>query len=77
MSAKITKGQIVQAVAGLPEDATVDDAIERLLFLSKIEAGLEQVRRGETIPHEEVRRRIEAQIASWQQSSGPLAPART
>ena len=77
MSATITKGQIVQAVAGLPEDATVDDAIERLLFLSKIEAGLEQVRRGETIPHEEVRRRIEAQIASWQQSSGPLAPART
>ena len=66
MIAAITKGQIVQAVTGLPEDATVDDAIERLLFLSKIEQGLDQVRRGEAIPHEEVKRRLEAKIASWQ-----------
>lgn len=66
MTAPITKGQIVQAVAGLPEDATVDDAIERLLLLSKIEQGLDQVRRGETISHEEVERRLEAKIASWQ-----------
>ena len=66
MSATITKVQIVKAVSGLPDDATVDDAIERLLFLSKIEQGLEQARQGETIPHEEVKRRIEAQIASWQ-----------
>lgn len=58
----ITKSQIVQAVADLPEDATLDDAIERLLLLSKIE----QAHRGETIPHAEVRRRIEARIATWQ-----------
>ncbi len=66
MPATISKGQIVKVVADLPEDATVDDAIERLLLLSKIEQGLEQAQRGETIPHEEVKRRIEAQIASWQ-----------
>ena len=66
MTASITKGQIVKAVSDLPEDATVDDAIERLLFLSKIEQGLDQVRRGDTIPHEEVKRRLEAKIASWQ-----------
>jgi hypothetical protein len=66
MPATITKGQILKAVAGLPENATVDDAIERLLFLSKIEQGLEQARNGEIISHEEVKRRIEAQIASWQ-----------
>lgn len=66
MTGTITKGQIVQAVAGLPEDATLDDAIERLLFLSKIEQGLDQVRRGETISHEEVEHRLAAKIASWQ-----------
>lgn len=66
MTTSITKGQIVQAVSGLPENATVEDAIERLLFLSKIEQGLDQVRHGETIPHEEVQRRLEAKIASWQ-----------
>ena len=56
----------MKAVADLPEEATVDDAIERLLLLSKIEQGLEQSRRGETIPHEEVKRRMEEKIASWQ-----------
>ena len=66
MPATISKGHILKAVADLPEDATVEDAIERLLLLSKIEQGLEQSRRGETIPHEEVKRRVEALIASWQ-----------
>ena len=66
MPSTITKGQIVKAVSDLPDDATLDDAIERLLFLSKIEQGLEQARRGETISHEEVRRRLEEKMASWQ-----------
>jgi len=66
MSTTITKGQIVKAVSDLPENATVEDAMERLVLLSKIEQGLEQARRGETIPHAEVKRRIEAKIASWQ-----------
>ncbi len=67
MPSTIAKQEIVRAVNALPDDATVDDAIERLLLLGKIEQGLEQARRGETIPHEEVRRRIEAKIAAWQQ----------
>ena len=66
MTATITKGQIVKAVSDLPEDATVEDAMERLVLLSKIEQGLEQARRGETISHADVKRRIEARIASWQ-----------
>ena len=66
MPVAISKSHIVKAVEDLPEDATVEDAIERLLLLSQIEQGLEQARRGETIPHDEVKRRVEALIASWQ-----------
>ena len=65
MTAAITKAQIVEAVAGLPDDATVDDAIERLLFLSRVEQGLREAQQGETIPHDEVRRRLEAKMAAW------------
>jgi hypothetical protein len=36
MPNSISKGQIVKAFIDLPEDATIDDVIERLL-LSKIE----------------------------------------
>jgi len=40
MSQATTKAKIVRAVEELPEDATIEDAIECLLFLHKIEVGL-------------------------------------
>ena len=49
---------MVEALRELPPDATVDDAIERLVFLAKIEAGLAELDRGEGIPHEEAKRRL-------------------
>jgi hypothetical protein len=36
------KVEIVRAVQDLPEDATVEDAMERLYFLAKVERGLLQ-----------------------------------
>lgn len=36
------KQDIVRAIQDLPEDATVEDAIERLYFLAKIERGLKE-----------------------------------
>lgn len=55
---RITRDRIIEALRELPPDASVDDAIERLVFLAKIEAGLAQLDRGEGIPHEEVKRRL-------------------
>ena len=48
------KTEIVRAIQDLPDDATVEDAMERLYFLAKIERGLEQSD-GETISHEEIK----------------------
>ena len=42
-----TKAKIVRAVEDLPEDATIEDAIERLVFLHKVERGLAEARSGE------------------------------
>ncbi|MCW5825756.1 MAG: hypothetical protein KIT38_04395 [Gemmatimonadaceae bacterium] len=47
-----------QAVEALPDDATVEDAIERLVVLAEIEHGMADADAGRTIPHEEVRRRL-------------------
>ena len=58
MTVRITRDRMVDAIRELPADATVDDAIERLVFLAKIEAGLKQLDRGEGIPHDEVKRRL-------------------
>ena len=58
MSAINSRDRMIEALRELPPDATVDDAIERLVFLAKIDAGLAQLDRGEGIPHDEVRRRL-------------------
>lgn len=56
MPAQLTRDRIIDALRDLPADAGVDDAIERLVFLARIEAGLQQLERGEGVPHEEVKR---------------------
>jgi predicted transcriptional regulator len=53
-----TKAKIVRAVEDLPENATIEDAIERLVFLHKIEIGLAQAREGKTMPLDEVEARL-------------------
>lgn len=51
------KRAAVRAIQDLPEDATVEDAMERLYFIEKVERGLEQSD-GETISHEEIKLRF-------------------
>ena len=49
---------MIEAIRELPDDASVEDAIERLAILAKIEEGLVQLDRGEGIAHDEVKRRL-------------------
>lgn len=58
MARRLTRERMLEAIRELPEDASVDDAIERLVLLAKIEEGLTQLDRGEGIPHKEVKRRL-------------------
>ena len=53
-----TKDRVLDAVRDLPEDATVEDAMERLYFLAKVEEGLRQAKAGQTMSGEEARKRI-------------------
>ncbi len=58
MSQPTTKEKILRAVEELPEDATIEDAIERLVFLHKVEVGLKQAQEGKTVPLDEVENRL-------------------
>lgn len=58
MGAQTAKQKILEAVERLPEDATLEDAIERLCFLSKVEEGLRQSNAGEMIHHQEAARQL-------------------
>ncbi|MFM9904054.1 MAG: hypothetical protein ACKVQJ_05720 [Pyrinomonadaceae bacterium] len=55
------KEKVLQAVQNLPDDAPIEDAMEKLLLMAKIEIGLQQADDGQTISHEALKERT----AKW------------
>jgi predicted transcriptional regulator len=58
MTKPATKDRILKAVEDLPDDATLEEAIEKLCFLAKVERGVKQANEGNTVPHDEVKDRL-------------------
>lgn len=55
------KEHMLKAIQELPDDATVEDAIDRLYLLYKVERGIAQADAGQKVSQEEARRRM----AQW------------
>lgn len=51
----------MQALQKLPDNASIEDAMEQMMFLSKIERGIEAADAGWTVPHSQVKERM----ANW------------
>jgi predicted transcriptional regulator len=47
-----------EAVEHLPDDASVEDAMDRFYFLAKVARGISAADRGDVVPHDEARRVI-------------------
>jgi len=45
------KQKVLEAIEKLPADATLEDAIERLVLLAKIERGLAELDAGQGVDH--------------------------
>jgi len=58
MSSGSAKQKVLEALEKLPADATLEDAIERLVLLAKIERGLAELDAGQGSDHAEVKRRL-------------------
>jgi hypothetical protein len=58
----LTKEKVLSSVASLPAEFSIDDLIEKLILIEKIETGLHQVRNGMMISQEE----MEQKVKSWQ-----------
>lgn len=58
MAQQSAKQRVLEAVEALPADATIEDAMERLYFLAKIQRGLEQADAGDTMTHDEAKKRL-------------------
>ena len=52
------KRRAIDALRVLPEHATIEDAIERLCFVAKIEEGLRQSDACQLVSHDEVKKQF-------------------
>ena len=51
----------LEAIRELPGHTSIREIADRVEFLAAIQVGLDQLDRGEAIPHEEIKK----QLASW------------
>ena len=52
------KEQVMSAMSKLPENASFEDAMNNLLFLNKIEQGLDDVKNGRVFTTEQVKNKL-------------------
>ncbi len=45
----------INTIKEFPVEFELDDLLERLVFIEKVERGLKQVKKGKTIPHAKVK----------------------
>lgn len=55
----LTKNTVKQLIDNLPEFFTIDELIEQLIFVEKVEEGIKQSDEGKTISNDDVKSMIE------------------
>lgn len=57
----ITKDKLMDSLKDLPNEFSLDELLDRILLLQKIDVGLEQSKNGETYTTEEAKQKL----AKW------------
>lgn len=60
------KEKALETIKEFPQEFELDELIEKLLFVDRVEKGLEQVRQGKTVDHEKVM----TEIQRWKKLNG-------
>lgn len=55
----ITREKVLEAVKNMPEEFSIDDLMDKLLLLNKIEIGLDQSQKEEAYTSEEAKKMIQ------------------
>jgi predicted transcriptional regulator len=55
---RLTKKALLKSVKELPEEFTIDELMERLVVLQKIERGLKEMAEGKGLTTEQARKRL-------------------
>lgn len=54
----IKKSEIIQTLENLPDEVSVDELIDRIIFINKVETGKRQSEKGEVFSTDEAKKRL-------------------
>ena len=57
----LTKDKVISGIKRLPDSVTIEEILDQIILLEKIEKGIDQANRGEVFTEEQV----EAKVAKW------------
>lgn len=57
----VVKEEVIQLIEKMPDDCTVEDILYELYLKQKVDKGLQDIKEGRVVKHEEVKQRM----AKW------------
>ena len=55
----LVKEKVLEIIQSLPNEFSIDDVVEKLIVLQKIETGLQQVAEGKTLPTKDAKEKLQ------------------
>ena len=55
----LTKDNVIKTLSKFPDSFTLDDLVDKLIFMDKVERGLDQSMNNKVYTHEEAKKRLE------------------
>lgn len=59
----LTRSTVLEHIQQLPEHFSIDDLMEKILFLYKLEMALEQSKSDKTVPHDKIKEKYQKWLA--------------
>lgn len=57
------KELVIEAIRELPDDASIEQIADRVEFIAAIQKGMDDIERGDSIPHEDLKKQFVAWLA--------------
>ena len=55
----LTKDNVIKTLSKFPDSFTLDELVDKLIFMDKVERGLDQSMNSKVYTHEEAKKRLE------------------
>ena len=55
----LIKEQVINTIKKLPDEITFDEIIDEIIFLNKVQTGLEQSEKNQTVSTEDAKKKLE------------------